>query len=628
MSMDDPYIWLEDLESERTREFISYHNKRFRGFIGDLYKGFVNRIRRYYCIPYIYGFKPCDRGVYVVQRELDGYRVLLVKWDGVVEDIVSSKDLGKHVVITDVYPSLDGSRLGLSYSIAGSDEGFLKIIDVDSGEEADLLEGCVGNVVWVGSDRYYYVRFYRSGRTPDGVDAPAERVFVRDLSGFEEMVFGRSVPTNYLVSIIEPWMLDRLFIMVSYGWSKSIVYGGYRSDPGTWRLLADIGDYIVKPIGYYRDTPYLVFYDRDGFGRVVRVGEGVFEEVIGEQGYPIEHAIIVGDRVYVSYLVDASSRFRVYSVDGEFLDEYLFREPVSIRSIEFYREKLILGVESFSKPLSLYILDRSGLREFYGARVDLGLEVSEEWTVSSDGTRIHMFFVKKQGARENGVALVYGYGGFGISITPFYVSSIAPFLEDGGLLVVANLRGGGEYGEEWHRMGMKENKQNVFEDYKAVLRHVRNKGFKTIGWGASNGGLLIASTMVQEPELFNIALIGYPVIDMIRFNKLYIGRLWTTEYGDPDNPSDREYLLKYSPYHNIREQDYPLTLVYTGLHDDRVHPGHALKFVAKLMDVKAPVYLRVETVSGHLGSTPDIKIREYSDIYAFIYKGLNIRTTN
>ncbi len=166
---------------------------------------------------------------------------------------------------------------------------------------------------------------------------------------------------------------------------------------------------------------------------------------------------------------------------------------------------------------------------------------------------------------------------------------------------------------------MKEYRQNVFEDYKAVLRHVRKMGYRTIGWGVSNGGLLVAATMVQSPELFDAALIGYPVIDMLRFHKLYIGRLWTTEYGDPDNPRDREYLIKYSPYHNVRAgKKYPYTLVYTGLHDDRVHPGHALKFVARPEEVDAPVYLRVETSSGHKGSSPDIKVREYSDLYAFI----------
>lgn len=141
--------------------------------------------------------------------------------------------------------------------------------------------------------------------------------------------------------------------------------------------------------------------------------------------------------------------------------------------------------------------------------------------------------------------------------------------------------------------------------------------------GVSNGGLLVAATLVQTPELFNAAIIGYPVIDMLRFHKLYVGKLWTTEYGDPDNPEDRGYLAKYSPYHNIDEnKKYPPTLVYTGLHDDRVHPAHALKFVARMEKITSNIYLRVETQSGHMGSSPKVKIKEYAEILAFIKKAV------
>ena len=618
----DPFIWLEDLDDPRTREFIEEHNRRFREFTGDLPNRFVDRIRRYYSVPYIYMAKATSAGVYMVVRELGVYSIKLLSWDGVLTNILSSRDLGEHTVITAIYPSMDCRRLGFFYTIAGSDEGFLKIIDPDTMEELDVLKGSVGNIVWVNRDKYYYTRFYRRGETPDGVKAPAERVFLREIPGSEEMVFGRGIGTNYMIEVMEPWDTSRLFIVVFYGWHKSIVYGGLRSDPGSWVKILDGDKYLVKPIGYYNGIPYLVYYDGWGMGRIIRVVDGVVEEVVGENNYPLDYALMIKDEIYSSYLVNASSRLKVYSFSGDLLWEYRFKEPSYIRDIGFYEDRALFILECFSKPPSIHVVEDHGVRELYGFGEKLDLVIKEEWTTSSDGTRIHMFIIENRG-RKRDVAIVYGYGGFGISITPFYPSPLISFILDGGVLVVANLRGGSEYGEEWHRMGMRENKQNVFEDYKAVLKHVRDKGLKTIGWGSSNGGLLVAATMVQEPQLFNIALIGYPVIDMLRFHKLYIGRLWTTEYGDPDNPRDREYLIKYSPYHNIREdQVYPPTLVYTGLHDDRVHPGHALKFVAKLERIGAPVYLRVETVSGHMGSTPEIKIREYSDIYAFIYRVL------
>ena len=188
---------------------------------------------------------------------------------------------------------------------------------------------------------------------------------------------------------------------------------------------------------------------------------------------------------------------------------------------------------------------------------------------------------------------------------------------------MANLRGGSEYGEKWHRAGMRENKQNVFDDFIAVLEKLKSQGYKIIAHGRSNGGLLVSAIITQRPDVVDVAVIGYPVIDMLRFHKLYIGRAWIPEYGNPEDPKDREFLLRYSPYHNVRpDLKYPPTLVYTGLHDDRVHPAHALKFVAKLKDVKAPVFLRVETKSGHLGANPETRIREIADILAFIYTSL------
>jgi len=172
---------------------------------------------------------------------------------------------------------------------------------------------------------------------------------------------------------------------------------------------------------------------------------------------------------------------------------------------------------------------------------------------------------------------------------------------------------------------MREKKQNVFDDFIAVLAYYRNKGSKTVGFGISNGGLLIGAVLTQRPELIDGALIGYPVLDMLRYHKLHIGKAWMSEYGDPDSPDDREFLLKYSPYHNISRRRYPKTMLYTGAHDDRVHPAHAFKFAAKLEEKGTMPLLRVETKSGHSGATPTTKIKEYSDMMAFVYKTLAIK---
>ena len=620
-SVVDPYIWLENLEDDRTREFIEVANREFRRLVGSLPEALKDRIMQYYNVPYVYAFKPCERGVYIIVRGIREYTVYFKDWDGGTRQLLSSREFSEDAVIWGVYPSSDCRYVGIGYTIAGRDEGFLRIIDSDNREVLDELEGSVGNLVWVDRSRYYYARFYRRGKTPDGVNAPAERIFLRSLDGTEEMVFGEGLPTNYMITLYEPREEGRILVLVQYGWVKSRVYYGPLGDPGAWELIFDGGEYLAKPLGSSEGRVYLAYYDGEGLGRIIRVdGEG-YSEVVGEQGYPLEQGLVAGDRIYASYLIDASSRIKAYNTRGELLWDLRIREPVNVKAMDLQGERLLVLSESFSYPPGLCIIDKEGkARPFYGHRKKLTLNVREEWAVSSDGTKIHMFIVEPSGEGRRW-AIVYGYGGFGVSLKPFYLGPMIPMLEDGVAFVMANLRGGGEYGEKWHRAGMRERKQNVFEDYKAVLRRLREMGYRTIGWGVSNGGLLVAATLTQAPELLDGALIGYPVIDMLRFHKLYIGRLWVTEYGNPDDPKDREYLLKYSPYHNVREGvEYPPTLVYTGLHDDRVHPAHALKFYARLREVGAPVYLRVETASGHMGSAPQTKIKEVSDLYAFIYK--------
>ena len=219
--------------------------------------------------------------------------------------------------------------------------------------------------------------------------------------------------------------------------------------------------------------------------------------------------------------------------------------------------------------------------------------------------------------------MLFGYGGFRISITPSFNPTYLPFLEDGGVFAAANLRGGLEFGEDWHRAGMREKKFRVFQDYLAVLAKLKRGGARVVGYGRSNGGLLMGATVNEQPGVFDGVLIGYPVLDMMRYHRLLMGRAWVPEYGNPEDPKDRRFLLKYSPYHHIvARKHYPPVFIYSGLKDDRVHPAHAFKFYAKLKDAGADVALRVETESGHIGTTPEARIREEADKLAFVYKML------
>ena len=621
MGLSDPYAWLENLDSEQTKLFIKRHNERLKRFLGGLPDKLFEEVMKYYDVPYVLDYAPTRNGVYILVRSGKDYTIRFIDAGG-VEDIVSSRNIGEDVVITNIYSEPSGKLLAFFYSVGGSDEGVLRIIDTSTRELVDEVRGRVGSLVWLNEDTYYYVRFYASGKTPDGVDAPAERVFLRRLGGSEEMVFGAGLGTNHMITLTRFWGSNEVFATISYGWRSSRILRGPLAEPSKWSPVYDGGEYRAYPVGHVGDASFVLSYDGGGLGRILAIRGDRVEEVVAERPRePLEEALVVNDAIYAVYLVNASSIIRVYTLDGALVHEYRPSKPSTIRDLWFSPWGGVLFLSSgFEHPPLLGELRGKSFRKIYEPGASLSLDVREEWVRSSDGTLVHVFIVTKAGARPRR-AIVYGYGGFAVSVTPFYVGWIAPFLERGGAFVIANLRGGGEYGEKWHREGMLEKKMNVFNDYQAVLRHVRGKGWRTIGWGVSNGGLLVAVAVTRYPELLDAALIGYPLTDMLRFHKLYVGRLWVTEYGDPDNPRDREYLAKYSPYHNIVEgKHYPPTLVYTGIHDDRVHPGHALKFVARLEEIGAPVYLRVETSSGHRGASPETRAREYADLLAFVEK--------
>jgi len=385
-------------------------------------------------------------------------------------------------------------------------------------------------------------------------------------------------------------------------------------------------DFVAHPIDFVEGGYLIASYEGGGFGKLLHVTDEGVREVVGEGKYPLQGAALVDSKIIATYLVDASSTIKIYDLSGLPHGERRLLPQGTISLLDSDGREVLLKYESFTIPYRFFSLRGDlELREVDKAEAGLGeVSIEDRWTRSKDGTPIHYFLVRKRGA-EASRALVYGYGGFRISITPRFNPLFATLIEGGAALAVANLRGGCEFGEEWHRAGMRERKQNVFDDFAAVLRDLKEAGARVVAFGRSNGGLLVSTVMTQHPELLDGAVIGYPVIDMLRFHRLYVGKAWVPEYGDPDDPGDREFLLRYSPYHHVRAGvEYPPTLVYTGLHDDRVHPAHAFKFVARLRDVGARPLLRVETSSGHAGASPEIKAREEADILSFVYRVLGV----
>jgi prolyl oligopeptidase len=565
-------------------------------------------------------------GVLLFLSDDRSYKVELLHPDAHREPIVDSARLGKDVVIQAVQARQDGTIVAIHHSEGGSDEGTVTMLDPGSHEVVDTLHGFIGSIAWMEDGSYYYARTYRTEKTPDGIAPPADRVILRR-GEKEEVVFGTGLPTNTFVGVAASRDGSRALLDAFHGFEKSTPYGGRLERPESWAPLYPETDSVVTNVDY-ADGRYLLLSFERSLGEVLSAGGRSTKRLVPESKWPLQEAALVGDGLLCHYLVDACSELRLYEMSGRPKTRIKFGVPGSLvgePAISSLGDRAVVAFSSFALPFRVYRITGGRLENLISERIPGDYSVGGGHARSADGTRIHYFFTAKKGTSPKKV-LLFGYGGFRLSLTPTYNPAYLPFLEDGGALGYANLRGGLEHGEEWHKAGKRENKFNVFDDYLAVLAKLKREGRDVVGFGRSNGGLLMGATMNARPDLFSGVLIGYPVLDMMAFHRLLIGRAWVPEYGDPDDPKDAKFLLRYSPYHNISPgKKYPPVFIYTGLKDDRVHPAHAFKFCSRLRDAGADVALRVEVESGHIGTTPEMRMREEADKLAFVYTALGMK---
>ena len=382
-------------------------------------------------------------------------------------------------------------------------------------------------------------------------------------------------------------------------------------------------------------------------GRVVTVDTtqpgAPLQEVIPQAAETLKGVNLLGDEVLCTYLKDARSQLKRFTLAGQASGEVTLPDLGSVSGFGGRRSdtETFYSFTSYTAPGSIYRYDvktrasqvfRTPKLEFDSARY----ETRQVFYASKDGTRIPMFITNRKGLKLDGTnpTILYGYGGFNIPQTPGFSVSMAVWLERGGVYAVANLRGGGEYGEDWHQAGTKLKKQNVFNDFIAaaeyLVAHKYTSPRRLAIMGGSNGGLLVGACMTQRPDLFGVCLPAVGVMDMLRFHKFTIGWAWTSDFGSADNPAEFPALLAYSPYHNLRPGvRYPATLITTADHDDRVVPAHSFKFAARLQacqsSLGAPVLIRIETKAGHGAGKPTAKlIEEAADKLAFTWQELGM----
>ena len=367
-----------------------------------------------------------------------------------------------------------------------------------------------------------------------------------------------------------------------------------------------------------------------------------WETLIPETNHVLESVSMIGGKLFVRYVQDASHHLFAYNTEGEKLYEV---ELPTIGTVgisgKMEENEAFYTFTSYTFPPTIYRYDvaENQAELFRKSEVSFNSEdyISEQiFYTSKDGTKIPMSITYKKGMKKNGKnpVMLYGYGGFNISLLPGFNVSRIPFLEQGGIYAIANLRGGGEYGEEWHRAGTKMNKQNVFDDFIAAAEYLVAENYtnssKLAINGGSNGGLLVGACMTQRPDLFAVAIPEVGVLDMLRYQKFTIGWAWATDYGTSEESKEMfDYLLGYSPLHNLQEGvDYPATMITTGDHDDRVVPAHSFKYAASLQEAnsgKNPTLIRIDVNAGHGAGKPIAKIIDAQvDVWSFVMKNLGM----
>jgi prolyl oligopeptidase len=654
----DPYRWLENADDPDTVRWVEAENALTRSYVdGPRREAIKARITALLDFPRVsvpekqgtrYFFTRNsglqNQSVLYVRERLDGPERLLLDPNALSADGT--------VALVGTAPTQDGALLGYSLSRSGSDRQEIYVRDVATGKDLpDKVLAKFTGIIWTPDKTgFYYTRFPQPGSVPAGDENYFAKAYFHRLGESQDkdtLVF--ESPDRKEVIWGASLTLDGRYLILSgnEGSSdKSEVWIADRTGDGKPALLFKG---FADAYAYVGDADGRLFFMTDKgapMWRLVAVdvahGGREAAPVLAEGKERLESVSIVNKQIVVKRLKDASSRLFVHALDGREVAAIALPALGTISSItgETDDTEMFFDFTSFAYPSTPFRYDfKTGKTSEFAhvdAKVDASAyEVKQAWYPSKDGTKVPMFVVHKKSLTLDGrrPTVLYGYGGFNVNMTPSFSASRLYWLEQGGVYALANLRGGGEFGEAWHQAGMLDRKQNVFDDFIAAAEWLVKSGYtsrdRLAVQGGSNGGLLVGAVLTQRPDLFGAAVCQVPVADMLRYHLFTVGRFWIPEYGSADDPKQFAFLYKYSPYHNVKEGTaYPPTLVTTADTDDRVAPGLAKKFAAHLQaatGAEAPILIRVETKAGHGGGKPISKqIDELADIYAFLFRALKV----
>jgi prolyl oligopeptidase len=657
----DPYRWLEDDTSAQTEEWVKAQNEVTFGYLGSIpFRGKIEeRLTEIWNYPKV--TSPYKRGGWYYYSKNDGLQNQYVvfrkdKLEGEEQMVLDPNTFSEDgtVALTSFNPSMDGKYIGYGISRGGSDWNEFYILNADDLTPLDdHLEWIKFSGMSWYEDGFFYSRYPKpekgdelSGQNLNNkvyyhkIGEPQDKdVLVYEDPDHPDWGFGAYVTDDkklLLLSIVESTDGNKLYFRKMKDSDKDFI------------PIVDNFDNNFIPIEHIKGTLYVMTDIDAPKYRLIAInlknpGKENWKEILPEQEEVLSSISMVGNKIIANYMKDAHDVIQIFDLQGEYL--YDLDVPV-LGSIGGFGGRLedtetFYVVTSFTTPSTIYRYDiETNVSEEYNrSKVDFDpslYETKQVFYTSKDGTDIPMFIVYKKGLELDGnnPTLLYGYGGFNISLTPSFRISRLVLLESGFVFAMANLRGGGEYGEEWHQAGTKLNKQNVFDDFIAAAEYLIDNKYtssdKLAIQGGSNGGLLVGAVINQRPDLFSVALPAVGVMDMLRYHKFTIGKYWATDYGTSEDSKEMfEYLYKYSPLHSIRnDMEYPAVLVTTADHDDRVVPAHSFKYIATLQENYQginPVMIRIETKAGHgAGKPTSMIIEEYADLWAFTMKNLGV----
>jgi prolyl oligopeptidase len=657
--VEDPYRWLEDRESEEVKSWVEKQNEYTRSILDSLpaREKIKERLEKFMSIGQI-GTPQVYKGRYFFTRRegKQNQPVLYVRegLNGKEKILVDPNALSREglVSLDWWFPSTDGKLLAYGLSTEGSEQSILYLMNVQTGERLpdQISRTRYTSLAWTKDNSgFYYTRYPASGTVPKEEENYHQHLFYHSLETDPESdpkIFGegREMTEMYTVSLSP----DNHYLLLSVfkGWDKSDIYfKDLESKDGFVPVV--VGENALFPGQIVGENLYLHTNYQAPKYRLLKVDLKApamenWKELIPEEESVLEQVAIVGEWLVAKYMKNASSRLKIFSLSGEYLRdiELPFLGTVYGLNGEWDGSEVLFGFESYFIPPTIYHYDlKTGKLTLYDqvkSDIDTSLyEVEQVWYESKDGTKISMFLVHKKGIKPEGNNFVFltGYGGFNASRTPNFPRPIFLWLEKGGIYAVPNLRGGGEYGEEWHKAGMLGKKQNVFDDFISAAEWLIDKGYtnpnQLVIFGGSNGGLLMGAALTQRPDLFRVVICANPLLDMVRYHEFLIAKLWIPEYGSSEDSTQFQWLYAYSPYHRVRDRTpYPATLLLTADSDSRVDPMHAKKMTARLQSATssdAPILLRYETQAGHGVGTPLSKdIDRYTDIWSFIFWQLGV----